>query len=464
MFHSSVTLRIFPALLALSLGSCMVGPDFESPRPEMPASWQASKPPASDQDSLVKWWSLFKDPQLDRLIQQGVDNNQDLRTAVLRVLESREAITKANAALLPSLDSSLGTSRGTSNGFGSSPRGNFSGALDASWEIDLFGGNRRNLEATIADMYSTEADAVAIRNSLLAEIAVTYFDWISYTEQISMAQQQLVLQKKSRDIAVTRWQGGLTSKLDADQAEAQVANTEASLPALRTQQNTAKNSLAILLGIFPSSLNLKVPSVAVHSRLPSVPVGLPSDLLRRRPDIIQAEMNLHASTARIGVAVSDLYPKFSLSGGASSSTRDFSNWFQNRSSGWSIGAGVRWPVFDAGVIRANIKIQELATERSYLAYEKSILNAVNEVENSLTTYANSKIQLGYLVKSVEHTENAYELSLKQYAEGETEFINVISAQRSLLSSKESVISTRQRIRQSVAELAKALGGGWSGAR
>lgn len=462
-----MTIKLYPCVLRLLsiafitvISSCMVGPDFESPRPEMPASWESSRPPATDKNNLAQWWTLFKDPQLNRIIQEGLNNNHDLRTAVLRVRESRESITKATANLLPSLDSSLGASRGTSRGMNSSPGGSYSGNLDASWEIDLFGGNRRNLEATIADMYSTEADAIAIRNSLLAEIASTYFDWISYTEQIAMAENQLVLQKKSRDIAVERNGAGFVSKLDVEQAQAQVSSTEASLPSLRTMQTVTKNSLAILLGTYPGNLKLKLPSSATYSRMPVVPVGLPSDLIRRRPDIIQAEMNLHAETARIGVAVSQLYPRFSLSGSLSSKTGDFSTWMQNRSSNWSLGSSISWPVFDAGVIRANIKIQELAKDRSYLAYEKSILSAVNEVENALTTYANSKQQLKHLIDSARHTKAAYETSFELYREGYTDFINVVSAQRSLLSAEESVISTRQKIRQSVAELAKALGGGW----
>ncbi len=459
--------RLFLPLVSLSallVSSCMVGPDFESPRPEMPESWVAAKPPASTPEALVSWWKLFRDLQLDSLISQARANNQDLKTAVIRIQESRAALTTAISSLLPSLDSSLGANRGTSRGLGSSPGSAYSGALDASWELDLFGGNLRGVESALASLYSTEADAIAIHNSLLAEVASTYFDWINYTEQLDMARQQLEIQKKSLSIAQDNLAAEFTSRLDVEQAKAQVASTEAMIPDLETRTVSAKNSLAILLGTFPGNVKLSMPPTATLSRMPTVPTGLPSDLLRRRPDIIKAELDLHAATANIGVAVSDLYPKFSLSGSYGSGTSDFSDWFRSHSSNWSLGSMVHWPVFSGGAIDANIKKQEAVRDRTAVAYQKALITAVNEVENALTSYANSKIQLRAQEKAAESARESLRLSRLLYQNGKTEFINILSAQQQLLNSEESVISTRQSIRQSIAELSKALGGGWDGAR
>lgn len=454
-----------PVLLSLCLASCMVGPDFSSPRPEMPPSWEAARPPASDKNNLAQWWTIYQDPQLNRLIRSALDSNLDLQTAVIRIVEARASLISTESSLLPSLDSNLGTSRGSTKGLSSTASSSYSGGLDASWELDLFGGNRRNAEAALAALYSTEADAISVKTSLLAEVAVNYFDWISYSEQLKLSEEQLQLQIKSLEIAEKKYGAGFTSILDAEQARTQVASTKASIPALKTQLVSIKNSLAILLGTFPGNIKLTVPSVSTISRLPSVPVGLPSDLLRRRPDIIKAEFDLHASVARIGVAVSDLYPRFSLSGGLSTGgSGDFSNWFRSNSSNWSLGGMVKWPIFSGYAIEANIKMKEAAADASAVAYQKALITAVGEVENALTTYANSKIQLKHLEDAAQSSQKAANLSRTLYSEGETEFINVISAQQQELSSKDAVISTRQKIRQSVAQLAKALGGGWNAPR
>lgn len=454
-----------PALLSLFLVSCMVGPDFTTPRPEMPPSWEISAPPASQKDNLAQWWRIYQDPQLNKLVSRALNANLDLRTAVIRIVEARASLINTESALLPSLDSSLGTTRGSTKGLSSTANSSYSGSLDVSWELDLFGGNRRSAEAALADLYSTEADAIAVKTSLLAEVATNYFDWISYSEQLQVSEEQLVLQLKSLNIAEQQQQAGLTDMLDVEQARSQVSSTKASIPALKTRIINTKNSIALLLGTFPDDVKITMPSATTAARMPMVPVGLPSELLRRRPDIIQAEFALHAAVARIGVAVSDLYPRFSLSGGLSTGGRgDFAEWFRSSSSDWSLGGMVRWPIFSGYAIEANIKMKEAAADSSAIAYQKALITAVNEVENSLTTYAHSKIKLKHLQDAADSSRKAADISRRLYAEGETEFINVISAQRLELSSQEAVISTRQEIRQSVAKLAKALGGGWEAPR
>ena len=448
------------ALSTLLLSSCMVGPDWQEPKPTLPDSWQGQLPPKSKEENLRTWWKQFNDPQLTSLIQQAENNNQDLQSAILRVLEAREMLTQSFSKLLPSLDSSLNSSTGSRGGLSSSSQKSYAGALDLSWELDFFGGNRRALESTFASFISTTAESQAVKTSLLAEVATLYFDWLSYSEQILMAKEQLLLQQESLRIAETRHQAGYVSLLDVEQAKASVASTEASIPQLDTLKNTTHNALASLLGTYPQNLKLKLPSSSTQNFIPTVPTGLPSELLRRRPDIIQAENNFYAACSQVGVAMAERYPKFSLSGGIQSSSGDFSDWFSRQNSNWSLGGMVRLPLFNAGALAANVRKQELAYQRAGVAYEKALTVAVKEVENSLVSYANSKVQLVHLKEASLRTENAFKLSLTLYTEGESEFLNVVTAQRQMISAKESVIATRQRIRQSAVQLAKALGGGW----
>lgn len=438
----------------------MVGPDWTTPTQDMPPSWQNSPPTGANNPDLATWWERFDDPQLNKLIKKALENNLDLAIAVTRVREARAAISTANAKLLPSLDTSLGSSTASNSGLASHAPTSYAGGLDLSWELDIFGGNQRSVEASLANYLSTSANTFAIRTSLLAEVATLYFDWISYTEQLRVAEQQLVLQEKSLSIATRRQAVGDVSMLDVEQARASVANTQANIPVVRSLQVSTKNAIATLLGNFPGDVTLNYPSKIQVEKVPTVPTGLPSDLLRRRPDIIGAELDFYAATSTLGVAISDLYPKFSLTGGLNSSSRDFSDWFRNNSTNWSLGGMVRWPLFSGGAIDANIRRQEAVKDRSAFTYQQSLLVAVKEVENALVTYANSKIQLSYLVNSSTASNNAANIALRLYTEGETEFLNVVTAQQQAISSEESVIRTRQRIRQNVVQLVKALGGGW----
>lgn len=453
-----------PLILAgcLSLASCMmVGPDFESPQPNMPASWISAPPPATSQNDLQQWWKLFNDPQLNTLIERALKDNPDVRIAILRIREARASVASSASSLLPSLGSSLGASRGSDSGLKNSSSSRFSGGLDLSWEIDLFGGNQRALDATIADFQATEMSAVAVQTSLLAEIAQTYFTWLRYTQEISLSEEQLVLQKKSLQIAEDRHKAGFVSKLDVEQALTQVANTEANLPSLHTMQTTTRNALATLLGCYPADIKLKLPSDSTLRTTPTVPLGLPSDLLRRRPDILRAELNWYASTSRVGAAISDLYPKFSLTGSLSSSSRTFADWFAQNNSGWSLGGMVRWPIFSGGSIEANVARQEALNDINAETYRKTLLTAVNEVEDALVTYANSLKEITFLKQASASSQNSAQLSLELYTAGQSDFLTVVTTQRQSLSAQSSVIAAEQRIRSNIAYLSKALGGGWS---
>lgn len=438
----------------------MVGPDYEPPSVELPASWKAKTPPKQNEAELANWWKIFGDPQLNKLVDKALQNNPDLIIAFTRIREARERVNISEANLLPSADIRTGWGLSPTQGFRSSSIQNFSWNGNISWELDLFGGNRRSIEAAEASYLSTVASACAVRTSLLADLATAYFSWITAKEQLRIAEEQLLVQKDTLTIAEKRYNAELSSKLDVQQAISTVSSTESKIPALKAQVQNTENQLAVLLGTYHANINLSMPSKTVYEKTPTIPTGLPSDLLRRRPDIISAEKKLHQAVANIGVAVSDLYPKFSLTGAVSGKNKDFGELFRENNSAWSLGGNLIQPLFQGGALRANVRAQEAAAEAEAESYRKALISAVSEVESALIDYGNYTSQMQYLHKTNNANKEAFLLSKKLYINGETEFLNVIAAQRSWLSSEESLVTMRQNIRKSVVQLARALGGGW----
>lgn len=452
-----------PSCLILSvclLSSCMVGPDFQSPQPELPDSWASARPPKSDMKSLESWWSVFGDPQLDKLIAKAVADNPDMRIEILRIQEARSAAKIQGASLLPSADLTAGATKGTEHGWGSSASTNYSLRPSVSWELDLFGGNRRAVEAAMAALLSTEANALAVRTSLLAEVATNYFSWISASEELRVAREQLALQKKNLDIVKRRQATGFDSNLDLVQAQSQIASTERQIPALEATKKSAENSLSVLLGSYMKDVHLSMPSLAVANKTPTVPVGVPSDLLRRRPDMIAAEADWHQAVANVGVAVADLYPRFSLTGSISSGASSFDEVFRSHSFNWSLGGNISQTLFQGGALLEQVKSNKAAAERAGETYRKTLLTAVSEVEDALIDYASNREQLRFYMAQNEADRRAVELSMELYVNGQTDFLNVLTAQSSLLSSELAIVRTRQAIRSAVANLALAMGGGW----
>ena len=348
----SSTFKHLPLLAACFLGSCMVGPDFRTPTNDLPATWEANRPPHSSDKDLRSWWNIFGDPQLNHLVSTSLNNNPDMKVALLRIREAREKLRVSQASLLPSADASAGWSLSPDRGFRSSTSQNFSLGASTSWELDLFGGNRRSIEASRASLMSTEASAGAVRTALLADVATAYFDWITACEQLRIAREQLEIQRSTLTIAEKRYKTEFAPRLDVEQATSTVASTESRIPQLEAQVASSKNQLAVLLGTYNSRVELTLPKASVFEKTPTVPVGLPSELLRRRPDVIAAEADLHAAVANVGVAVADLYPRFSLTGSLSSRGGDFGQLFRENNNAWSLGGNLLQPLFRGGALRA----------------------------------------------------------------------------------------------------------------
>ncbi|HVT87933.1 MAG TPA: efflux transporter outer membrane subunit [Tepidisphaeraceae bacterium] len=453
-------------ILAL-LAGCTVGPNYHAPQTAMPAGWVPPTTAPTTQQSvatsepvnLVEWWTVFNDPMLNNLVTRAVKSNLSLRQAEARIRQARASRQVVGSALWPSADASGSYRR---SGVGNTgPRDLFTAGLDASWEIDVFGGTRRSIEAADADLQSTIEDRNDVLISLIAEVALNYIDLRSFQHEIDIARRNLADQRSSADLTRQRRIAGFVSALDTANADASVASTESQIPSLEAAVRQTIYSLSVLLGLEPATLLKELNEPAPIPLPPAqVPVGLPSDLLRRRPDIRRAESNLHAATASIGVATSDLFPRFSLTGSVGTSNNSLNGLLDRNRATWSIGPGVSWNIFDAGRIRGNIELRNAAAQEALIGYQNTILVALQDVENSLISYEKEQEHRRSLAAAVDANRQAVIISTQLYRAGNTDFLNVLNAQRSLLGTEDALAQSDRTIATNLVSLYKALGGGW----
>jgi outer membrane protein, multidrug efflux system len=475
----------------LTIAGCAAGPDYRRPEIAAPDAWsglssatasEASKTTPSEA-ILVEWWQSFNDPVLTHLVERAIKANLDIRLAEARLRQARASRGVVAAGLWPTIDTSAtyrtsrsgGASSGSSGtnavsgGTGTGPSGGSSGGtrdlfqvgLDAAWELDIFGGVRRNIEASEADIQAAVEDRRDVLVSLVAELGTDYLSLRGFQQQIDIARRNLNSQQYTAEITRRRHEAGFVSGLDEANAYALVASTKSQIPVLESSAQAAIYSLSILLGLQPAALASElVTPMPIPPTPPEVPVGLPSELLRRRPDIRKAEAQVHAATARIGVATADLFPKFSLTGSLGLTNNQFLSVADWSSRFWSFGPTVSWPIFDAGRIRWNIEVQNALQEQTLITYEKTILTALKDVETALVAYAKEQERREYLSEEVEYNRKAADLSMKLYVAGKTDFLNVLTAQRSQYISEEALVLSTRTLSTNLIALYKALGGGW----
>lgn len=447
------------SLSALLLSSCLLGPDYLGPQDSaLPETWVNALPPGTDEYTLTRWWQSFNDSQLSGLIETAFASNPDMITAALSISKAESALRSTQSGLFPGVGVNLG---GTNSGsFDTSlSHGRWSGGLSASWTPDIWGGTRRQVEAAFANVGSVKAAASATRAALASGIAVSYFDWISARESLRIAREQLEYQERTYKITAKRHGVGMDSALDLAEARATIASTRAQIPALEANIRKCENALATYLGTTVNNVSLQMPEAGVYNLIPRVPTGLPSDLLRRRPDIIRAERDLHAATANIGVNVANLFPRLSLTGSTSSSAgTDFANFFQKTS--WSLAASASQTLLNRVSLNESVKQAEIQQQAAMQSYRKTVLAAFAEVEECLIDYARLTNQLPQYAASCAANKEAARLSLERYNAGEGEFLNVAASERAWLAAELNLITTRQQIRMTLARLCTALGGGW----
>jgi outer membrane protein, multidrug efflux system len=468
-------LLIIAALAAFLAGGCAVGPNYHAPESSAPAHW--TEPLGNGESNapalLGTWWTNFHDPELNSLVDRAVRSNLDLRIAEARVRAARAEKQIASADLWPSANASGSYQRQQESRnqpvIGSFPlppsvafdNNVYQAGFDASWEIDVFGGKRRAVQAASAQMAATEFESKDVLLTLLGDVARNYMDVRGYQRRLVITRENIKAQDESLAITRDRFTHGLTSDLDVEQAATQLSTTRAEVPALEAALETSIHRLGVLLGLQPGAL---IAELSVEERIPaappSVPVGLPSDLLLRRPDVRQAERQLAAATANIGVAKADLFPKFSLTGVTGWQSISASDWFAGNSQFWSVGPTMTWRIFDAGRIRGNIRVQNARQEQALAAYEQTTLTAFEDVENSLVAYAKEQTRRESLADSVVTSQKSLELARKLYTSGLTDFVNVLEAERALYLAQDALVQSDRNISADVVALYKSLGGGW----
>jgi NodT family efflux transporter outer membrane factor (OMF) lipoprotein len=468
--------RLFFCLLAgifFHSGCIKVGPDFVRPRSEIASNWMEAE------DQRVKtgaaeyrnWWRALNDPVLDRLIDQAYRQNLSLKIAGVRVLEARAQLGIAIGQLYPQTQQAFGSL----NYIRTSDRASFFGSLNywqseigllAGWELDFWGKFRRAIESADASLLATVADYDNALVSLTADVANSYILIRTLEKRLGIARQNAETQQESLRIAQTRFQYGLTSRLDVEQATTLLNNTLASIPVLDTQLRQARNALSVLLGLPPGQLGdaLEGPS-EIPASPPSVVVGIPADLLRRRPDIRSAEALAAAQSALIGVAKADLFPAFSLNGSLGFLSTDVNNFKLSDMFRWGsrtiqAGPSFQWNLFNYGRITNNVRVQDARFQELLIAYQNTVLTAQREVEDALAAFLRAQERAESLTLSAAAARRAFDLAVLQYREGLRDFTTVLTAQQALLNEQDSLAAALGSISGNLVGVYRALGGGW----
>ena len=480
-------------LVGLALAGCAaVGPDFHRPPPEPLASWpangqaQRSGDVASGVDTArpfdAQWWTLFRDPVLDGLVRDAAAQNLDVRTAELRIEAARAQMRSAEASRWPSgsLMGLAGRARMSPNGPLSAGGGQAEGGgdsaqqqqaspvtnlyqigFDASWELDLWGGVRRGVEAAKADRESAEFAKRDALVSLSAEIARSYLGLRGSERRLAIAEAQLRTQQQLERLVASRRDAGFTPQSDVAAQAAQVQAALAQLPPLRQQAAAARNRLALLLALPPGALTERLAGPSTLPALPpSVPVGVPGELLRRRADIRKSEADLHAATARVGVAVARLYPGITLglAGGLQATHwSELTDWASRFLLG---GAEVSMPIFQGGKLKAQVRVADLQSQQALLAYRKTVLAAFGEVDDAIEAYAEAQRSASALARQWQEARHRRELAQERWRTGLGSFMEVLDAERGAQQAEAQLAQAGVEERVDLVALYKALGGGW----
>ena len=465
------TMVITAICLALLTG-CAVGPNYHQPNVSTPSGWAS---PLADGETnspvnLAVWWRNFNDTNLDSLMATAVESNLTLHIAEAHVREARAERGVVAGGLWPSIGSSASYSRNRYGANSFPPLAGFgvpldynlyNAGFDAAWELDIFGGTRRAVEAANAEIGAAEYNQRDVLVSLLAEVARDYISARAYQQRLAITRDNIQVQQEVLDLTSNRFQNGLNSDLDVQQATAVLTSTEAQVPSLETGFRENVYALAVLLAQPPGELLDEMSAAKpIPITPPTVPVGLPSDLLQRRPDVQSAERELAAATARIGVAKADYFPKFSLTGFTALESVSTSDWFDYASRAWSAGPTVQWELFEAGSIRANVRVQNARQEQALDAYQQTVLTALEDADSALTAYAKEQVRRESLAQSVEANRQALELSTQLYKSGLADFLRVLDSERSLYAAQDALVQSDQAVSVNLVQLYKALGGGW----
>jgi NodT family efflux transporter outer membrane factor (OMF) lipoprotein len=466
------TLVLLVSVLAVGAAGCAVGPAYRRPAVSVPREWPGEPARGTSQGDAVtgEWWATFHDRELESLVTRAVEVNLDLQLAAARVEEARASRGVAGSNFAPQVNVAVSAASNRQVLFGlpvgplAYQTGLYQGQLDMSWEADVFGRVRSQFRGATADLAAQENDRRNVLVTLLGDVATNYARLRGYQLRLAIAQRNIGIQQDTLDLTRALAGAGQATDRDVAQAEAQLESTRASVPQLETGRDTAIHRLGVLLGSEPSSLAAELLQDSPLPAAPeAVPVGLPSELLERRPDIRRAEAQLAAATARVGEARADFFPKFSLTGAAGRESTQLHLLALGLGNVFSFGPSVSLPIFTAGRIRANVAVQQARTKQAEAAYRSTVLTAMEETENALVAYSNEQDRRDRLERVTRADRTALELAQAQYRAGLSDFLTVLDAERTLSGNEDQLAQSQTAVVTGLVSLYKALGGGWPSA-
>jgi multidrug efflux system outer membrane protein len=451
---------------ALSLAACAVGPNYKAPQTAPAVLKNAQSPAFVAQTLEAVWWREFDDTELDDLVRRALDANLDLRSAYDRVKAARAVFVEQKFDYAPHVQARAGYSHSDEQvpGFGPHRFNAPSDTLgfDATWEIDLFGHVRRSVEAARGDLGAERANYRDAQVTVAAEIARNYFELRGAQKRLTVARENLDTERQTLELTQLLDQTGRGSELDVQRSRARLKATEATIPPLEAAEKQAAYRIAVLIGQRPGALDQELRPAAVATYAKALPIGDPTELLRRRPDVRAAEQQLAAATARVGVATADLFPRVNVTGFVGFLSGDVGRLFGTTSSNdaraWSIAPTVTWAAFDLGSVRARLRASEAQSDAAAANYEKVVLTALEDTENSLVAYSTQQAQLKSLAEQAAASRRAADLAATQYREGVADFLVLLDAQRTQLDAEDAVAQAETAVNVSVVAIYKALGG------
>jgi len=477
-------LRIAVVIVAgLMQASCEVGPNYSNPKAAVPEAFAGNQPStrpsktSGNEQPVEQWWTTLGDPELNKLVQGTVNGNLDMQIAAQRFIDSRANVMIENSGLLPTVNGLGGyyhIDNGKTSVIGSVVGGNNANSpahdtesdvwqhgFSAKLPLDVFGGQRRLIEEAAANAQAAEENRRDVLLTVVAEVAQDYLQLRGLQARLEIARDNLKVQEDTLDLTRSLRKSGFNSELDVSRAETLVSQTRAAIAPLKTGISQTEYAIATLMGRNAESLVAELDSAAPIPKAPGlVTTGVPLDLLRRRPDIRESERQIAAASAEIGAAISDFYPKFSLTGDFGFDAEKFKNWFNWESRYLVINPGVSWRILDFGQTEGRV-IQAKAQEKeALLSYQNTVLTALREVEDALAAYANEQDHRASLAEAVSSARESVEISREQYKQGLIDFLQVLDAQRQMLSAEDELAQSEEAIATDLVALYRALGGGW----
>ncbi|MCF5163274.1 efflux transporter outer membrane subunit [Pseudomonas congelans] len=455
---------LIPSLLVMALAACAVGPDYQAPV-TAPAKLASAAQGNYDRSKVDRvWWQQFEDPTLNKLVARSLDGNRDLRVAFARLKSARAIRDDVANDVMPVVTSRASSDIGKGQQPGITERRvnseRYDLGLDMAWEVDLFGRIQRQLEASDADQEAAEANLYQLQVTLIAEVVDAYGQLRGAQLREAIARDNLKNQQSSQDVTTQLRDAGVGNELDVVRAEARLAAVEATVPQLQAEQARQRNRIATLLGERPENLSVDLSPSKLPAIAKALPIGDPTQVLRNRPDIRAAERQLAASTARIGVATADLFPRVSLSGFLGFTAGRGSQIGSSAARAWSLGPSITWAAFDLGSVRAQIRSADADAEGALANYEQQVLLALEESENAFSDYDKRQQRLVSLMRQSDASRSAARLASVQYREGTADFLVLLDAERERLAAEDAQAQAEIELYHGIVAIYKALGGGW----